>query len=196
MRAVLVARGLIGLWFGTQIVTLHAARLGQTFDVLANYLLVDGLLGIVLALLAFREASRTGAQREWTLAVVFLADGVGRTFAGVGVRIWPGLPGFPVTAVIAIGVMAVCTAAVGLSEFALAADEEIARHGRRHATPQFAAGPTGVASIVAMLFGIAAIAWIGEPERTRTLIGGYVIAAAIVMFGLAWARGPRQRVTA
>jgi hypothetical protein len=193
MRVVLLARGLIGLWFGTRIFTLHEPLWGATFDVLALYLLVDGVLGILLALLSFREATVTAAQREWTLAVVFLVDGAGRTLAGTSVRVWPGLSGFPVTAVIAIGVMAACTAAVGFSELTLVAEEEVARHGHRHSRAQLSAGPTAAASVLAILFGVGAVVSIGDPDRARTLIAAFVVATGVVMLCMAWSARARQR---
>lgn len=188
MRAVLVARGLVGLWFGTRIFTTDAPLWGDTFDILTTYLLIDGLLGILLAVLSFREATVTKAQREWTFAFVLLIDGFGRVLAGIGVRIWPGLPGFPVTFVVAIGIMAACTAAVGLGEFTLVAEEEVARHGHRHEQPQLSVGPTAVASLVAILFGFFAMVSIGEPERARLLISGYVVFAGVAMLLMAVAR--------
>jgi hypothetical protein len=188
MRAILVARGVVGLWFGSRIFAADAPLWGAAFDLLTTYLLIDGALGVVLALLSFREATVTKAQREWTLAFVLLADGVGRLLSGIGVHIWPGLPGFPVSLVVAISIMAACTAAVGLVEFTLVAEEEVARHGPKHNRPQISAGPTAVASLVAILFGVFAVISIGDPERARRLIAGYAVSAGIAMWLMAWAR--------
>jgi hypothetical protein len=108
--------------------------------------------------------------------------------SGIAVHVWPGIPGFPVTAVSFIGIMAICTAMIGVGEATLVAEEEVATHGRRHDRPQFAVGPVSLASIAAVTFGIASFLLIGEPAYVHMLLVAYIVAAAVVMFAMAWVR--------
>src|SRR5581483_11846706 len=121
---IFVIRCLLALWFGGRIVALSGLASEETFDLLADYLLIDGLLGIALGVSYLRQAHARGARREWTLGVIFAADAVGRSLAGTAIHLWPGIAGFPVTAVVFIGIMAACTAAVGFGELVVAGEEE------------------------------------------------------------------------
>lgn len=188
MRTILVGRGLIGLWFGARLAALPSNAWTRMFDLLADYLIIDGVLALVVSGLFLREATISGASRERNLGLVVLVDGLGRTTSGVALHVLPGIPVFPVAAVAFIGVMAVCTAAIGFSEAALVVEEESARHGPRHSRRQLPAVPVGLASIVALAFGGAALLTVDDPILFQPLLACYVVSAAAIMFGVAWSR--------
>jgi hypothetical protein len=188
MGLILVVRGLVGLWFARQLAGVPAAAWERVFDVLADYLLADGALGFVMAIAELRRGIAGRMPRERTLAAVFLIDALGRTASGTAVHVWPGLAGFPVTAVAFIGIMGACTAIVGLTEATLVVEEEVARHGPRHDRPQLAVGPVSLASIVSVVFATAAFLLIGEPRYVHLLLVAYIAAASVVMLTMAWTR--------
>jgi hypothetical protein len=188
MRAILIVRGVVGLWFAARLAAVPAASWDGIFDLLADYLIVDGALGFVVALASLRKGVIGGMTRERNLAVVLLVDALGRTTSGIAVHIWPGIPGFAVTAALFIGLMAVCTGMVGVTEGTLVVEEEVARHGRRHDRPQLAIGPVTLASIASVIFGFASFLFIGEPAYVHVLLVAYIVAAAAVMLAMSWAR--------
>ena len=192
MVMTLLARGLVGLFFAATLMRSTELSWEGYFEVLARYLLIDGLIAALLGAMLLRESLGKQRERELAFAVVMLTDAGGRALSGVALFYWPGLSGFPVTAVVFIAIMAACTAAVGVVEAWLTAREELARHGRQHETPQFMAGPVGLASLVSTAFGIAAIVSMGSPDRTRLLITSFVAAAGIVSIAMTWS-GRRQR---
>ena len=199
MRGALIVRAAAGLWFALSI-GIGAPTWLRSVDLVGAYLRVDGLLGLLVAGLFAHEARRLDARREGVLAVVLAVDAAGRSLSGFAALVWPGLLEFPVTLAVFLGIMAACTAAVGLTEATLAIEEEVARHGRWHSRPQIAAGPVGVAAIASIGFGIAAIAFVGDPEVMRMLIIGHIVSVAAVMGGLAFspraAAGPYPRPSA
>lgn len=188
MPLLLAARGLVGLWFGFRILQLAPSSWGVIFNLLADYLLVDGALALAVSVLFLREGTATDASRERNLGVVLLIDGLGRTVSGLAVHAWPGLPDFPVTATIFLVVMAVCTAAVGLTEATLVLREEAARHGRQHSAAQLPAVPIGAASIVSLIFGVGAVIVVGDPRLLHFLLAGFILSAGVVMLVMAWSR--------
>ena len=192
MVMILLARGLVGLFFAATLTRSAGVSWDGYFEVIAQYLLIDGMIAALLGGMLLRESFGKQRERELALAVVMLTDAGGRFLSGAALWYWPGLSGFPVTAAVFVAIMASCTAAVGVVEAWLTAREELARHGRAHETPQFIAGPVGLASLVSIGFGIAAIISIGSPDRTRVLITGFVAAAAGVSFAMAWS-AQRQR---
>jgi hypothetical protein len=188
MRALLIARSLIGFWFAMRFGELAAPRWPSLFDLLADYLMVDGVAGIVVAAAFLHAGVTRKATREWKLGMVLFVDGVGRMGSGIAVHQYPGLPGFPVTAIVFLGVTAACTAAVGITEMILVATEERARHGRRHSRPQFAAIPVAVAAVASIVFGIAAIRAVEDVTRLHTLLIDFIVAASCTMIATAWSR--------
>ena len=190
MRTALVLRGLVGLWFASRIGS--AAPWGEMFDSLTAYLRLDGLVGVIVASLLFHEAIVNGARREFVLAVALAVDAAGRLGAGTAVHFWPGIPDFPVTAALAIGMMAFCTVAIGLTEALLVVREEAARHGHR-GRAQLPAVPIGVAGVASTTFGLLAALAVGDPDRLRPLLVMHVIAMSGVMLALAWSLGRRIR---
>ena len=188
MRLVLVARGLVGLWFGVRILELAPSSWAAIFNLLGDYLLIDGALALVVSALFVREGTVTDGSRERNLGIVLLVDGLGRIASGVAVHAWPGLPDFPVTAVAFLAVMAVCTAAVGLTEAAIVLREEAARHGRRHSPAQLPAVPVGAAAIVSIVFGVGAVLAVGSPRLLHLLLAGFIFSAGAIMFIMASSR--------
>src|SRR5205085_1244285 len=124
MRLTLIARGIVGLWFAAVLALIPSGSWDRMFDLLADYLIVDGVLALALAGLSLGEGVVGGMRREFQLGAVMLMDAVGRTVSGAAVHVWPGIPGFPVTAVLFIGIMAACTALVGFTEGQLIVAEE------------------------------------------------------------------------
>jgi hypothetical protein len=196
MRAALVVRALVGLWFAARMAVERDSWL-STAEQLGWYLRADGALALVVAGAFLREANRQDAPREAMFALVLLIDGAGRAVSGVATYVWPGLLEFPVTLLAFFGVMALCTTAVGLAEGTLVGEEEVAVHGRWHRHPQFPAGPVGVAAVASLGFGIAAMAVVGNPDWMRRLLVGHITSVSGVMAGLAWSRrAQRAPVTA
>lgn len=192
MIITLLVRGFVGLFFAATLTRSSGLSWEGYFDVIGRYLLIDGLIAAVLGATLLRESLGKQREREMVFGVVMLIDAGGRILSGAALFYWPGLSGFPVTAVVFVAIMAACTAAVGLVEAWLTAREEIARHGRAHESPQFMAGPVGIASLVSTGFGIAAILSMGSPDRTRLLITGFVTAAAVVSLAMAWSARRQQ----
>ena len=188
MSYVLLIRGVIGLAFALSLATATGIGWEAYLAVLAWYLVADGLIATVIAATFMRESIMRQRTREMVLGVVLWADAGGRTLSGIALHLWPGIGGFPVTTAAFIGIMATCTAAVGVAEVLVTAREEIARHGSRHQPAQFMAGPVGIASVISIAFGVAAIAWIGEPDTVRQLISGFVGAAGILAIAMSWSR--------
>jgi hypothetical protein len=195
MTETLIIRGLWSL-----LVTLHLLRLSTAgwtdyLDNVAWYLVTDGPLALVIGAMLLRESVLKQRRREMVLGVVVVIDALGRTASGVAIMAWPGISGFPPTAAIFIAIMAAGTASVGLVEAWLTAREELEQHGPHHSRPEFMAGPVGLASIVSIVFGIAAIGWIGSLERVRLLLSAFVGAAGLVALAMAWCRHRSGRVT-
>ena len=188
MGAFMIMRGMIGLAFSALLLTPLAADWGVMFKYLSYYLILDGTLGLCVATVLYRD-SNAGAQTHLgSLAGVIFVDAFGRIVSGIAVQVWPGIPGFPLTAVIFIGLMATFTAVVGFVQAALIAEEEIARHGRRHARAQFSVPPVLLSALVSVAFGVAALLFMGEPRIVRLLLAGYFAAAGMVMLTIARAR--------
>ena len=187
MSYVLLIRGVTGLAFATYLAASTRIRWEGYLAVLAWYLVADGLIAAAIAATFMRESVARQRAREMVLGVVLWADAGGRTLSGLSLHLWPGIGGFPVTTVVFIGIMATCTAAVGIAEAWVAAREEIARHDSSQRA-QFMAGPVGLASLVSIAFGVAAVIWIGEPDTLRRLISGFVGAAGMVALAMAWSR--------
>jgi hypothetical protein len=184
VRFALVVRALIGVWFAWRIATAGASWLSAS-EALSAYLRLDGAMALVVAGFFLRESARRGAHREAVLALVLFIDGAGRSLAGLSTHVWPGLLEFPVTLVVFLAFMALCTAAVGISESTLVVEEEVARHGRWHRRPQFSAWPIGLASVASIAFGVAAIATMGNIDVTRQLLVGHLASVSVVMLSLA-----------
>jgi hypothetical protein len=193
MGVILILRGLLGLLFGVYLGT--AARLSweEYFVVLAGYLVIDGLAGAVIGIALLRESFGKQRSREMILGIVVLVDAGGRITSGIAIHIWPGIAGFPVTAVLYVAVMAISTTTVGLAEAWLTTREEIARHGPDHQAPQFMAGPVGVTSLISMAFGVASIVFIGTSDIMRLLITGFVAGAGAVSIAMAWSHERMER---
>jgi hypothetical protein len=188
MSIILLVRGAIGLLFGVYLAQASSVSWESFFLLLAQYLVVDGVVAAMIAAMLLSEGMRRRRQRETVLGMVVLIDAAGRSLSGLAIHFWPGIAGFPVTGVVFIAIMAASTAAVGLVEAWLTAREEIAQHGQDHQAPQFMAGPVGLAAILSLGFGAAAIALIGAPAATRLLISGFVAAAGGVAIAMAWSR--------
>ena len=195
VRSALVVRALIGVWFAWRIATAGPSWLAAS-EALSGYLRLDGAMALVVAGFFLRESARRAAHREAVLALVLFVDGAGRSVAGLSTYMWPGLLEFPVTLVVFLAFMAMCTAAVGITESMLVVEEEVARHGRWHSRPQFSAGPIGLASVMSIAFGLAAIATMGNLDVTRKLLVAHLASVSVVMLSLAAAaRKPSSAAT-
>lgn len=192
-RLLLVLRGAVGVWYAGTFLAGPASDWNGMFDTLADYLLIDGALGIFVAALLYREGTGTRRNHLGSLGAIMLVDAVGRTVSGYAVHRWPGIPGFPVTAVIFIALMAVFTIMLGVVETGLILEEDVARFGHQHARAQFSITPVLLSAIVSVGFGAAAMIYAGEPPILRTLLAGYVAGAGGVMFAMAWSRRERPR---
>lgn len=181
-RTIFLVRGGLALLWAVGLFAIRDASWDTFFTVFVDYLILDGLLGFVIAGALIREASRTVRVREGMLGAATLVDSAGRLASGIAVHVWPGIPGFPVTAVLFLAVMATGTATIGLLEAGLTAREEFARRSPVHERPQFAAGPFALAAIASAAFGIASIVFIDRPDQMRLLIAAYVAAAGVSMF--------------
>lgn len=188
MGAFMIVRGIIGLGFSVLLLTPLASDWAVMFRYLSYYLILDGVLGLCVAAVLYRDSNAGAQSHLGTLAAVIFVDAFGRIAAGIAVQVWPGIPGFPLTAVIFIGLMATFTAVVGFVQAGLIAEEEIARHGQQHARPQFAVPPVLLSALVSIAFGVAALMFMGEPTIVRLLLAGYFAAAGMVMLTIARAR--------
>ena len=193
MGAVLITRGVIALLCGAWLGKATGVSWEGFFVMLAGYFIADGAIGAVLGTMLLRESVGRQRQREMALGLVVLVDAGGRALSGAAILLWPGIMGFAVTAVLFIAMMAASTAAVGLVEAWLTTREEIAQHGHDHQPPQFMAGPVGLAALMSLGFGAAAIAMIGDSDSTRLLISGFVAASGAVAIAMAWSRHRMQR---
>lgn len=188
MGAFLIVRGIIGLGFSALVLARPATDWGAMFTTLSYYLVVDGALGLCVAAVLYRDSGNGSKTHLGSLAGVTLVDAVGRIASGIAVQVWPGIPGFPVTAVIFIGLMATFTAVVGFVQAGLIVEEELARNGRRHARAQFAIPPVLFSALVSVAFGVAALIFAGQPPVLRILFAGYFCAAGVVMLAIARSR--------
>lgn len=186
--ALLVLRGCVGVWYAGTFLAGPASDWNGMFVTLADYLLVDGGLGIVVAALLYRDGTGSRRNHLGSLGATMLVDAVGRTLSGYAVHRWPGIPGFPVTAVIFIALMAVFTITLGVVEAGLVLEEDVARLGHQHARAQFSITPVLLSAMVSVAFGAGAMIYAGEPTILRTLLAGYVAGAGGVMFAMAWSR--------
>lgn len=195
MRWLLVIRGAIGLLFAIRLGMSRSVPWDDFFGILADYLIIDGVAGAVIGIALLRDSFAGQKGREMAIGVTFLVDAAGRVASGIAVHVWPGIPGFFVTHVLFIGVMAAGSATIGFIESVIAAREEIAQHGRRHQRPQFIAGPVAIAALTSTAFGTAAFRYLGDPDQMRLVLCGFVAAGAAVMFAMAWSRHARRPVT-
>lgn len=193
MSVMLVVRGVLGLLFGVYLGKAAGLSWEEYFVVLAAYLIIDGLVAAVIGLALLRESFRNQRNREMVLGIVVLVDAGGRVLSGIAVHLWPGITGFPVTAVAYVGIMATSTSTVGLVEAWLTAREEIARHSRSHQAPQFMAGPVGLTSLVSMAFGVASIVFISTGDIVRFLISCFVGVAGALSIVMAWSHERMER---
>src|SRR5471030_2525035 len=141
MSILMLVRGLIGLWFGFHFFRAPATDWDGLFQLLADYLIVDGFAGLVLGGSLYVEAIRAGKSHLGGVGAVMLIDAAGRTAFGIAVHVWPGIPGFPVSALMFIVLMAVLSAVAGFAEAGIVVEEDVARFGRGHAAAQFAVSP-------------------------------------------------------
>jgi hypothetical protein len=193
MKAVLLLRAAIGLLFGVRLLAATDAGWTRVFGWLADYLVIDGAIALIIAAALIWDSVAGSRKREMIVGVIVLVDGLGRTGAGLSVHIWPGIPDVPPTALAFLGIMAACTALLGFVATAIVGDEERARHGRYHERPQFRVGPVAVAAIAAVAFGVSALAFIANPAMIRPLLALYMIAGAFVMLVAARPRPFRSR---
>jgi hypothetical protein len=190
MKFLLILRGMIGVLFGARLIA-ELPSWDAFFNLLADYLVVDGLFACLVAVFLVRDTMGTAKQRELVLAMTCMTDGIGRLASGAAIHLWPGIPGFPVTAVLFIGVMAVGTGIVGVAEAVVFTEEELAEHGKRHERPQFTAGPVSLAALFSIAFAVAAMMFMGNPDLMERLLSSYVLAASLAMFAMAQARPSR-----
>lgn len=196
MKIILILRAAVGVIFGLRVLLVTGLGWTGMFGDLADYLVIDGVLAVVIAGALMRDSIGASKNREMTVGAIVLADGLGRTTAGISVHLLPGLPDFPVSAVIFLGIMAGCTALVGLAATAIIGTEERVRHGPAHQRPQFPVGPVGLGAIAAIAFGVSALAFITDPEMIRPLVALYMIAGGVAMLTAAWPRfATDQRTT-
>jgi len=195
MSVTLVIRGLLGLSAAMYLFRSSTLSWEDYFGVLARYLIADGLVAGIIAATLLRESVSRQRGREMGLGIVTLIDAAGRALSGTAIVLWPGIAGFPLSALAFVAIMATCTAGVGLAEAWLTTREEIERHGAHHQPPQFMAGPVGIAAMVSIAFGIGSISRLGSPDDMRVMIDWFVAAAAAVAFAMAWShqRMKRQR---
>ncbi len=191
MRTLLIVRGIIGFWFAIRFLGNPPGHWGGMFAVLSDYLVMDGVIGFAIAATLFRQGVGEHKPHLGSLGAVLLIDAVGRTTSGMALNIWPGIAGFPVTAVLFIALMAVFTAMLGVVEVGLIAEEDVARFGRRHARAQFSIPPVLLSSIASVGFGAAALFYAGDLPVLRLLLSGYVASAGLGMMAMAWSRRAR-----
>jgi hypothetical protein len=192
MRIILVLRAAVGVVFGLRLLLGTGLGWAAMFGELADYLVIDGVLAVIIAGALMRDGVGGSKNREMAVGAIVLADGLGRTVAGISVHLLPGLPDFPVTAVIFLGIMAGCTALVGLAATAIIGTEERARHGPGRPREQFPVGPVGLAAIAAIAFGVSTLVFLTEPEMIRPLVALYMIAGGVAMLAAAWPTGTRR----
>ncbi len=192
IRSLLVLRGAVGIWYAGSFLGGSGGDWNGLFNSLSGYLIIDGAIGILVAAAMYREGAGTGRNHLGSLAAMMLVDAVGRTMSGFAVRHWPGIPSFPVTAVIFIALMAVFTITLGVVEAGVILEEDVDRFGPRHARAQFSIPPVLFSAIVSVAFGVAAMFHAGDPPILRALLAGYVAAVGAAMLAMAWSRRPRK----
>ena len=190
MRFVLVLRAAVGLLFGARLLMATSVGFTTMFGWLADYLIIDGALALFVAVALIFDSVAGSKARETALGALVVVDALGRLAAGIAVYIWPGIPDFPVTAMVFLGVMAGCTALLGVVATAIVGGEEHARHGSHHERPQFQVGAVSVAAITSIAFGALALVYLADIEMIQPLLGLYMIGGALVML-LALRPAPR-----
>ena len=193
MRLMLIVRGVVSLWFATRFVTGSAASIGALLAQVADYLVVDGAIGLAVAAALYREGLH-GKPHLGNLGAVLLIDAGGRMTSGIVANVYPGIPDFPLTAALFVAMMATFTALLGVAEVGVLTEEGVARLGPRHERAQFAVPPVLLSALASVAFGVALL-FTADPPTLRLLMGGYFASNACVMFAMAWTRrGKRQEL--
>lgn len=143
-------------------------RWSEIFQMGSNYALADGALGLLsVALLMPRPP---GGAPPLLRATTF-ADAFLRISAGIALRTLPGIPDFPVSAVVLFGILGVCAALLG----AIALVAWLIRHAQRETpapTPYTSAhalfDPLAMTGLVALI--LAAYALLVGPPATATAL--------------------------
>jgi hypothetical protein len=186
MRLMLIVRGVVSLWFATRFVGGSAGSMGALLAQVADYLVVDGALGLLIAAALYREGLHAKPHLG-SLGVVLLIDAAGRMTSGIAANVYPGIPDFPLTAALFVAMMATFTALLGVAEAGVLTEEGISRLGPRHARAQFAMPPVLLSAMASVVFG-AALLFTANPPTLRLLFAGYFASNACVMFAMAWTR--------
>jgi hypothetical protein len=129
----------------------------------ASYLVVDGALAMAAAILLSVNVLEGPALLTGATA----ADGVARVAAGVALRMFPGLPDFPVTAVAFFGVVGGWAACVATAAIVVRASVWRARHHAHRSTPlamHEELDPLVIAGIVAL--GLVGYTFLNGPPVT------------------------------
>jgi len=145
----------------------------EIFWIGSVYALVDGALGIATTMLLIRRRP-VGAPP--LLVAMVLADALLRVMAGVLIRVFPGLPDNPLTAVLFFGVLAGWAAVAGITAIVAWLIAHEFHHVRRALSPVRAVfDPLSGAGLIAL--ALAAYAIVRGPPATAEALSACVAAA-------------------
>ena len=171
-RPTAIGRGVLALALGARALVngLFAAWLWSTapawsdfFAGAASYLIMDGALAMLATLLLAINVLDVPPLLTGATA----ADGVARVVAGVALRMFPGLPDFPVTAVAFFGVVGGWAACLATAAIVVRASVWHARHHAHRSTPlalHEELDPLVITGIVAL--GLVAYTFVNGPPVT------------------------------
>jgi hypothetical protein len=110
LRVAFFGRAVVNAWLIAFLVGHRTGSIPDLIELLSLFLIVDGALACVSALIA---AVATPRLWVWLFAAV---DGLARLALGSLVQLAPGIPGFPVTAVIYLGLVSVVICLDGITD--------------------------------------------------------------------------------
>lgn len=175
LRLVLLVRCAGCLLFAWALHGATPSTLAELVEWFEPFAMIDGVLGIALAPLVLAVSWGPG------VAAVALLDGILSVGWGVVLHFWPGIPDFPVSAVVFSGLLAALSGLVGLFELALAVQ---LRRRSGSAVLGLALGGLGVAF---MVLAILEFSLDLTPSALQTLLIAQALLQAVAFGVLAFA---------
>lgn len=108
LRATLILRCIVSLIFAGYLVVARPSTLPDILSAFGKFSITDGALSLFLAIVILVAGWYRG------LAALAALAGLVRIAAALGVRMAPGMPGFPVTLMLYIGILATLVFLLGL----------------------------------------------------------------------------------
>ena len=178
LRTVLIVRCLLDLAFAWRVQGVADPSGIDLADVFAPFSLLDGIAALMVAIVGFP------ARLPPSIVLLAAADGTLRIAASAALHFGPGIPYFPVTAVLYVGVLAALGVAFGIGEEVAARQIEHEGGWNRLSIALAIAGAATVA------LGVTEFALLHSPRAFANLLTSGLAMQAMTM--LAIAAGARQ----